>query len=105
VSAVVLVTEPSLSGLHDLKRILGVVRHFRIPAYLVINKFDLNEEVTAQVEAFAVKERLVLLGRIPYDPRVPQQMIEGKSAVEDEESPAGRAMREIFARFEEEVLK
>ncbi len=100
-NAVILVTEPSLSGLHDLERILKVVRHFRIPAYLVINKFDLNEEISAQIEEFAQKEELFVLGRIPYDPKVPGMMIAGKSAVEDPKSAAGKAMREIFARFME----
>lgn len=100
-NAVILVTEPSLSGLHDLERILKVVRHFRIPAYLVINKFDLNEEISAQIEEFARNEELFVLGRIPYDPKVPGMMIAGKSAVEDPESAAGKAMRKIFARFME----
>jgi len=99
VSAVILVTEPSLSGLHDLKRILGVVKHFRIPAYLVINKDDLSPEMTEKIEAFAQGEELPLLGRIPYDRAVTERMVEGKSAVEDAQSPAGEAMREIFARF------
>ena len=104
-SAVILVTEPSLSGLHDLERILSVVTHFRIPAYLVVNKFDLNEEMTEQVEEFAAEKGLTTIGRIPYDPGVPQRMIEGKSVVEDEESPAGAAMREIYARFEKEIAR
>jgi len=102
-NAVILVTEPSLSGMHDLERIMKVVRHFRIPAYLVINKFDLNEGVSAQLEEFATKEGLTILGRIPYDPMVPRLMLQGKSAVEAEESPAGKAMREIYSRFMEEV--
>jgi len=99
-NAVILVTEPSLSGLHDLERILKVARHFRIPAYLVINKFDLNEKISAQIEEFAKREGLPLLGRIPYDPAVPRMMIAGKSAVEDDESPAGMAMREIYKKLE-----
>lgn len=100
-SAVVLVTEPSLSGLHDLERILQVVRHFRIPAYLVINKYDLNEKISAQIEEFARMGELPLLGRIPYDPKVPGMMIQGKSAVEDPDSAAGKAMREVYSRFME----
>jgi len=99
-TAVILVTEPSLSGLHDLERILKVARHFRIPAYLVINKFDLNEEVSARIERFAKREGLSLLGRIPYDPTVPRMMLAGKSAIEDPKSPAGMAMREIYKRLE-----
>lgn len=98
---VILVTEPSLSGLHDLKRILGVVRHFKIPAYLVINKADINEKVSKKIEAFAAEEQLPLLGRIPYDRKVTEMMIVGKSAVEDEESLAGAAMSVVFERFTE----
>ncbi len=103
-NAVILVTEPSLSGLHDLKRILKVVRHFRIPAYLVINKADLSEEASKKTEEFAAAEQLPLLGRIPYDRKVTEKMVAGKSAVEDAESPAGAAMREIFSRFTEALL-
>ena len=98
---VILVTEPSLSGLHDLKRILGVVRHFRIPAYLVINKADINEKVSEKIEAFAAQEQLPVLGRIPYDRKVTEMMVVGKSAVEDEESLAGAAMSVVFERFTE----
>jgi MinD superfamily P-loop ATPase len=101
VSAVILVTEPSLSGLHDLKRILKVVRHFRIPAYLIINKADLNEKASEKTEAFAAQEQLPVLGRIPYDRKVTEKMVTGKSAVEDAESPAGAAMRVVFSRFTE----
>jgi MinD superfamily P-loop ATPase len=98
-SAVILVTEPTLSGMHDLERILGVVTHFNIPAFLVVNKFDLNEEMTSQVEKFATEKGLEVIGRIPYDPAVPQQMIKGKSVVEDQDSPAGQAMRRIYDCF------
>lgn len=101
VNAVILVTEPSLSGLHDLERILGVVQHFRIPAYLVINKADLSEEMSRKIEAFAAAQDLHVLGRIPYDQIVTKQMVAGKSAVEDTESPAGAAMRRIFECFTE----
>jgi len=65
----------------------------------VINKFDLNEEMSAQIEEFSKQEGLPLLGRIPYDPMVPRMMIAGKSAVEDPKSPAGKAMRKIHERL------
>ena len=103
VDAVVLVTEPTLSGLHDLRRILGVVRHFRIPAYLVLNKDDLNASVASQVEAYAAEEDVTLLGRIPYDPKVTEAMVQGRSAVEEDGSPAGEAMRRIFDRLMMEI--
>jgi len=67
VDAVVLVTEPTLSGMHDLERILDVVNHFRIPSYLVINKADLSADLTKRLERFALEKTLPVLGHIPYD--------------------------------------
>jgi len=99
VDTVVLVTEPTLSGLHDLRRILGVVRHFGIPAHLIINKRDLNPTVAEEIAAFAAEEDLPLLGGIPYDPKVTEAMVAGRSAVEEEGSPAGDAMRRLFDRL------
>ena len=100
VDAVILVTEPSLSGLHDLERALGVVNHFHIPAYLVINKADLSPELTEKTKAFALRNDLPLLGEIPFDPAVTEAMIEGRSVVEDGAGPACDAMKGIFERFE-----
>lgn len=99
VQAVVLVTEPSRSGLHDLERAFGLVRHFGARAYLVINKADLSDALTRRIEAFAAAERLPILGRIPYDERVVARMVSGRNAVEDDESEAGRAIRGVFEEF------
>ncbi|MFC2079621.1 ATP-binding protein [Candidatus Bipolaricaulota bacterium] len=101
VDAVILVTEPTLSGMHDLERILGVVNHFRIPSYLVINKADLSADLTECLERFASEKGLPVLGCIPYDRAVPDRMIEGRSVAEDKESPAGLAIHNIFRRFME----
>lgn len=98
VQAAVLVAEPSLSGLHDLERILGVVRHFGIPAYVVINKHDLSDALTQRIETYAGENDVPVLGRIPYDPKVVEAMVEGKSIVEAD-TPAGASMREILARL------
>lgn len=62
-----------------------------------------GERFTAEVESFATEKGLQVIGRIPYDPGVPQRTIEEKSVVEDEQTPAGGAMREIYARFEKEL--
>jgi len=99
--AAVLVTEPSRSGLHDLERILGVVRHFDIPASLLINKADLSEPLADEIEGFARREDLPLLGRIPYDERVLDALRVGRNPVDDPDSPAGRAMDEAISRLSE----
>jgi len=97
--AAVLVTEPSRSGLHDLERILGVVRHFGVPAYLVINKADLSEPLAEEIEDFADREDLSVLGRVPYDERVIESLRVGRSPADDPESPAGRAMAGVVERL------
>ncbi len=100
VDLAVLVTEPSLSGLHDLERILDVVRHFSIDAGIVINKYDLSAEIADRIDTFAREHEVELLGRIPYDASVPAALVAGHSAVEQEGSKAGTAMRAIVARVE-----
>jgi len=98
VDAVVLVTEPTLSGLHDLRRILDVVKHFDIPAHLVINKADLSPDVTERIRSFAEQNQLPVLGEIPFDRRVTEAMVEGRSIVEDDRSAASEAIEGIFER-------
>ncbi|MGB2982833.1 MAG: ATP-binding protein [Candidatus Bipolaricaulia bacterium] len=100
-NAVILVTEPSLSGLHDLERILGVVKHFRIPSYLVINKADLSVDLTNRIRAFALENDVPFLGEIPFDRRVTEAMVAGRSVVEDDRGAAAEAMMQIFERFVE----
>lgn len=100
-SAVILVTEPSLSGLHDLERILGVVNHFRIPSFLVINKADLSADLTHRIQEFAVDNDIPFLGEIPFDRRVTETMVVGRSVVEDGKGSASEAMERIFERFVE----
>jgi len=102
VDAVVLVTEPSLSGLHDLKRVLGVVRYFRLPAFLVINKADLSDEITQRIREFAEEQAVPMLGEIPFDPGVTAAMVAGRSIAETE-GPAADAVRRILERFSKEI--
>jgi MinD superfamily P-loop ATPase len=99
----VLVTEPSCSGLHDLERILGVVKHFGIRAFVVINKADLNTHLAEEIEAFADKNEVPALGRIPYDHRVTNALRSGRSVVQDSTSPAGHSIRRIIERVKAET--
>jgi len=101
VDCVLLITEPTQSGLHDLERILGVVNHFGLPAYLVINKADLCLELAGKLEEYAAREMLPVLGRIPYDASVARCMTAGTSVVLESRSPAGTSIREIYNRFME----
>lgn len=79
---VVIVTEPTLSGIHDAKRVLELTQHFKIPACLCINKFDLNLELSGQMEEFCKEKGVELVGKVPYDKVFTQAMIKEQSIVE-----------------------
>jgi len=72
VDGVVVVTEPTEAGVHDLTRALGVAEHFRLPAAVVLNKADLNAEGARRVETVASRRHVPFLGSIPFDPRLPR---------------------------------
>ncbi len=101
---VLIVTEPTLSGLHDMKRAIELVRGFRMPFAVVVNKHDVNPDVAEQIEQAAVQAQGKVLGRIPYDPQVIRSMVQRHCVVEDGDSPAGRAVREIWSRLEPDLV-
>ncbi|MHB1483791.1 MAG: ATP-binding protein [Saccharofermentanales bacterium] len=80
--AVVAVTEPTKSGISDLKRVLGVARHFEIPGFVCINKFDLNIELSEEIEEYCLKNGYKMIGKIPYEPAIVDALREFKTPVE-----------------------
>ncbi len=68
----VLVTEPSLSALSDLKRLVTLLKQFRIPAVTVINKWDISAEVTSSIESFCADSGLDIVMKLPYEPKINQ---------------------------------
>ena len=100
-SAVLIVTEPTLSGLHDLERVGGLAAHFKIPTLACVNKFDLNEEISDQIGQYCTRNHIELLGHIPYDTEVTRAMVAGKSVVEFSDSKVSDAIREIWHKIEQ----
>lgn len=68
--AVLIVTEPSISGLHDLERLVRVCRRFDLKIFVAINRFDLEEQTCREIEAYCDGEGLAVVGKIPFDPEV-----------------------------------
>jgi MinD superfamily P-loop ATPase len=95
----VVVTEPTPSGRHDLERVAELCRHFRIPVGVIINKFDLNPENSADIEGYCREQGHVLLGRLPHDEAVVRAMIQGKCVTELPETPFSAALREAWERL------
>ena len=92
-----LVTEPSVAGLHDLKRIHATLKHFHIQTLLCINKVGLNPAVKAEIEAYAAAEKMPIVGEIPFERVVPQAMVNGQVVQEfDENSQAAAALKQMW---------
>jgi len=93
---VLIVTEPTLSGLHDMARVAEVARHFEIPALVCVNKWDLNPEVTEQIEQSARQRGLGLAGRVRYDRAVTDAQLRGQSAVEYQQDGCCKDIRAVW---------
>jgi len=101
---VLVVTEPTMSGLHDLLRVVHLARHFHLPVSVCLNKHDLNSAVARRIEHHCEMERLAVVGRIPYDPQVTAAQLASTSVVEHDASPAAQAIeaawRQVRKRLE-----
>jgi len=90
------VTEPTMSGIHDLKRISELCRHFSIPVGVVINKSDLNPLISEEIKKFAETSNYDFLGQIPYDPDFTRAMVQRRSLVEFNSSPVSNTISEMW---------
>jgi MinD superfamily P-loop ATPase len=103
-SAVLIVTEPTVSGKHDMERVAQLAAHFKVPAMICVNKFDLNLELTRDIENYADKKGITCLGRIPFDPVFTKAMIQVQTVFEyDGQSTVGEAIRGTWQRLAERL--
>jgi len=99
VDLAVLVTEPTMSGLHDLERILVVVEHFGVIPLVCINMYDINEENTRRIVTFCQQNNVEVAGEIPFDPIVTKAMVARKTVVEySPNSKVSDKIREIWGK-------
>jgi MinD superfamily P-loop ATPase len=103
VDLVVIVTEPTLSAISDLRRVLDLTRHFKISPTVLINKHDLSAENTKEIESFCQAEGIQVVGRLPFDNLFTQAMVEGKTVVEHSNSNLVREIGNIWERIQDEV--
>ena len=75
---VILVTEPSFSGLHDLKRVYELTKKFRLPVYVVVNKYDLSLEMTKEIESFCKENRIKISLKIPFNKDLVKSIVNKK---------------------------
>lgn len=95
VDMALIVTESTLSGIHDMERILGVTKHFNINALVCINKYDLNLRNTQSIESYCQRSGIEIVGKIPFDPVVVESVRHGIPVVEYSDSGAADQIRTI----------
>jgi MinD superfamily P-loop ATPase len=100
VDLALVVTEPTVSGLHDLERVAAVARHFGVPVVLCVNKWDLNEAMTERIEAYGREHEMAVAGRVRYDPAVTRAQLAGVSLVEHSADGAAEEVRALWRDLE-----
>ncbi len=101
VDGAIVVSEPTLSAIHDLKRVVEVALHFRVKIGVVINKTDINPELSDGIRRWAESQNLPLLAEIPLDKRIIEAMVERKSPVEIGDENLTALYRQIWDKFVE----
>jgi len=93
---VLAVTEPTLSGLHDLERVIELARHFDVPLMISVNKWDINPSIAGRIEEQASRAGAAVASRIPYDPAVTRAQIQMQAVVEYADTPAAQEIRKLW---------
>ena len=100
-----LVTEPTLSGMHDLERVIGVCRHFGVPALICINKYDINEDNTRQIKNYCLRQGVEVASKIPFDNVVTEAMVQGLPVVEYSDNSVSREINLLWQNIAERLAK
>lgn len=105
VDAALILTEPTVSGVHDLIRALDLVQHFNINVMACVNKYDLNREVTKQIESICQQRNVEFVGKIRYDPAVTRALVMGKSIVSVSDDGAAQDIKKLWNTVHERLLR
>ncbi len=101
VDLALVVTEPTLSGIHDMERIAGVIKHFGVAMVAIINKADINEENSQRIRDYCRNNDVELLAELPYDETVTEAMANEVPLVEYQDGPVAQGIRQAWERLEE----
>lgn len=105
VDFVLIVAEPTISGMHDMKRIIETSKHFGVNCAVCINKFDVNEDTANEIESYCNGLSVPAIGRIPYDGTVVIAVNNCQSIATYPESPAGKAIKAIWDKIYNDHLR
>ena len=103
VDLALVVVEPTLSGEHDLKRVLELTGHFGIKSVVCINKHDINSDNTKRIEKFCKTKGVSVVGQLPYDPVVTRAMVAGKPLVVYRDNGIADKVKKMWVKVEDLV--
>ena len=98
---VLVVTEPTMSGLHDLRRVTELTEHFGIPTCVCVNKFDINPEMTGNIKRYCDEKHLIFVGEIPYDLDMVKAVVACMPVVTYSQGEASQRIHQIWRRIEQ----
>lgn len=105
-SLVLIVAEPTVAGVHDMRRILQTVQHFGVRALVCINKADIYPAGADEIESFCHENGIETVGRIPFDLTVARAMVAGEAVTAFQpEAPSSLAIRQVWERVVESLLQ
>ncbi len=104
-NGLLIVTEPTLSGTHDMERVHQLAEFLNVPAMLCINKYDLNPGVAEKMRHYAETHNIVFAGTIPYDRDMTKAMVEQKTLVEYSDGQAAHAVKSIWEKVSQTVFQ
>ena len=105
VQYVVVVTEPTKSGIHDLKRMIDTIKKYRLPFGIVVNKWDINSEKTEEIEKYCDENKYDFLGKMSFDPKVVEANILGKNIMLFPQTKVVEEIREIYSHLKPKVTR
>ena len=97
------IVEPTVSGVHDLERIMATTDHFGVPSLVAINKADLNQCRSEEIAAFCAAQGVGLVGRIPYDTVVTEAMVNGRPVTAYVDGPVTEALQALWERVKDHL--
>jgi MinD superfamily P-loop ATPase len=100
-----LVTEPTLSGIHDLQRVAGVCHHFGVPALVCINKYDINADNTRQIENFCLDQGTEVAAKVPFDNAVTEALVKGLPIVDYSQDKVTDEIKALWQRIVNALAK
>jgi|JFJP01.1.fsa_nt_gi MinD superfamily P-loop ATPase len=95
----IIVTEPTNSGFHDMKRVMEITANFNVKSYVIINKYDLNASISEKIESWCNENKILVAGKIPFDEQIVEAMINCQSITEWK--PESEVSKEIIRIWEQ----